>query len=222
MRRTEFKNMEKERKELKEILLVHNKIKPEIERKLAGFAKIGKGLKKNKVFNELCFCMLTPQSKAETCWEAVKKIKKEGLISDRIDCKKIEETLKGIRFHRTKSKRIAEAKKVMKQLIERLKQKDKARDKREWIVKNINGLGMKEATHFLRNIGMAEDLAILDRHILRKLYKLRIIEEIPRSISKNKYLEIEKKMQEFSKKIKIPVSHLDFVFWYIETGRIFK
>ena len=93
---------------------------------------------------------------------------------------------------------------------------------RDWLVANIKGFGYKEASHFLRNIGFGEEIAILDRHILRNLVALRVIKKNPQSISKIMYMEIEDKMKLFAKKIDIPLSHLDIVFWCKETGEIFK
>jgi N-glycosylase/DNA lyase len=83
-------------------------------------------------------------------------------------------------------------------------------------------MGYKEASHFLRNIGMGEDLAILDRHILKNLKILGVISEIPVSLTRNKYLEIEIKMRDFAENVKIPMSHLDLLLWYKETKEIFK
>jgi N-glycosylase/DNA lyase len=93
---------------------------------------------------------------------------------------------------------------------------------REWLVANVKGIGYKEAGHFLRNIGFNQGLAILDRHILRNLKKLGIIDTVSDSLTKRQYLSIEVKMQEFSEAIHIPMSHLDFVLWYKETGEILK
>ena len=75
---------------------------------------------------------------------------------------------------------------------------------------------------FLRNIGFNQDLAILDRHILKNLKKLGVIDDVPESLTKRQYLTIEVKMQEFSETVHIPMSHLDFVLWYKETGEILK
>ncbi len=41
-------------------------------------------------------------------------------------------------------------------------------------------------------------------------------------MSNKKYIEIEEKMKEFSKKITIPLDHLDLVLWYMEAGEVFK
>ena len=90
------------------------------------------------------------------------------------------------------------------------------------VVANIKGLGYKEASHFLRNIGLGGDLAILDRHILKNLALLGVIDEVPASPSKKMYLEIEKKMIDFSREAKIPMSHLDLLLWYKEAGEVFK
>ena len=76
--------------------------------------------------------------------------------------------------------------------------------------------------HFLRNIGLGEKIAILDRHILRNLVLLGVVEEMPESLSRSKYLQIEKDLLEFSKHIGIPPAHLDLLLWYKETGEIFK
>lgn len=94
--------------------------------------------------------------------------------------------------------------------------------KREWLVENVKGLGYKEASHFLRNIGYGNEIAILDRHILRNLKLFGVIKNIPISINKKTYLDIEKKMINFSNTINIPMDHLDLLFWYKERGEVFK
>ena len=92
---------------------------------------------------------------------------------------------------------------------------------REWLVKNVKGLGYKEASHLLRNIGY-RNLAILDRHILRNLVRVGVLKQIPKSISRLNYLETEKKFLGYSKKINIPMDELDLLFWSMETGEILK
>ena len=83
-------------------------------------------------------------------------------------------------------------------------------------------MGWKEASHFLRNIGRGKDVAILDRHILRKMRDLNIINQIPDRISKKSYLEMEEKLKAFSGKIKISMDQLDLLLWYSAKGEIFK
>jgi N-glycosylase/DNA lyase len=88
-------------------------------------------------------------------------------------------------------------------------------------VRNIKGLGYKEASHFLRNIGF-KGYAILDRHILRNLCRWGVTEETASPGSKKKYLEIEAKMKDFANEIGIDFDDLDLLFWSNETGEILK
>ncbi len=211
----------KSRRILKEIYV---KIKPEIEEKLKEFENIYKS--DEKTFMELIFCLLTPQSKAETCWNTVLKMKRKGFLKN-AKIKDLIDVLKGIRFRNNKANYIVNAQKMFVKdgkivLREVLNQYDDELEIREFLVKNVKGLGMKEASHFLRNIGKGQNIAILDRHILRCLKDFGVIKETPLSLSKNKYLEIEDRMRKFSEEIGIPISHLDFVCWYLKTGRIFK
>ena len=74
----------------------------------------------------------------------------------------------------------------------------------------------------MRNIGLGENLAILDRHILKNLKSLGVIQKIPDSLSRSRYNNIERRMKKFSEEINIPVGHLDLVMWYKETGEVFK
>jgi N-glycosylase/DNA lyase len=93
---------------------------------------------------------------------------------------------------------------------------------REWLAETVRGMGYKEASHFLRNIGQGSEIAILDRHILRNLIRLGIIEGIPEGLVRKQYLQIEDRMRILARKIGIPLHHLDLVLWYRETGEIFK
>ena len=92
---------------------------------------------------------------------------------------------------------------------------------REFLVQNVKGFGLKESSHYLRNIGY-RDLAILDRHILKNLHKYNVINEIPSNLTPKTYLEIEDKFKEFSSKLNIPLDELDLLFWSMETGEVFK
>jgi len=93
---------------------------------------------------------------------------------------------------------------------------------REFLVKEVNGYGMKEASHFLRNIGFGEKVAILDRHILKNLVKCKVITETPKHMTKKHYLEIEEKMRKFCEKHKMDFAELDLIFWSNEAGDVLK
>lgn len=179
-----------------------------------------------EIFAELAFCLLTPQSKAKSCWEAILTIKDQKLLL-KGTADEIKGRLRCVRFHNKKALYLVEARSLfldngrmsIKPLLKGFADVHECRD---WLVKNIRGLGYKEASHFLRNIGFGEKISILDRHILRNLNLLDVIEEIPESLSRAKYLQIEKNMTDFSREVNIPLSHLDLLLWYKETGEIFK
>ena len=93
---------------------------------------------------------------------------------------------------------------------------------RDYIAENVYGYGLKEAGHFLRNIGKSNNrIAILDRHILRNLSSLGVIKSEKMKSNKD-YYEIESKFLDYAKKVDIPIDHLDLLFWGNENGTIFK
>jgi N-glycosylase/DNA lyase len=213
------------RKELIDILKdKYREIKPGIEKRLLEFKKIADDTDK-EIFGELCFCILTPQSKAFVCDAIIADLKKTKLLYEG-DEEQIRPYVKKARFYKNKTRYIIEARANLSRsgrikLKEAVDFSDPA-GAREWLVKNIKGIGYKEASHFLRNIGLGESLAILDIHILRKLFALGVISEVPKSLTKQKYLQIEAKMKTFSGYIGIPLAHMDLLFWSMAAGRIFK
>jgi N-glycosylase/DNA lyase len=84
---------------------------------------------------------------------------------------------------------------------------------------NIIGIGYKECSHFLRNIGFT-GFAILDKHVISMLNLLGCNVQKPRN--KKEYKEVEQKMIDFAKYIELNIDHLDLVFWSYKTGEIIK
>ncbi|MCK5024114.1 MAG: N-glycosylase/DNA lyase [Thermoplasmata archaeon] len=204
---------------------IHAQIEPDIESRLNEFQQIWLNGTDQDIFAELVFCIFTPQSKAKSCWNAVERLESKGFLMNGSQ-HEIAATMTGVRFHNTKAERVIKARYNFFQGSHTLKSTlagfPDPEDAREWLVENINGLGYKESSHFLRNIGMGHKLAILDRHILRNLVSLGVIREIPATISRKNYLGIEENMVEFSRKVEIPMNHLDLLLWYKEAGEIFK
>ncbi|MDM7935468.1 MAG: N-glycosylase/DNA lyase [Methanothrix sp.] len=206
-----------------ELVRIYHPIKDTIEARLAEFKLVWGSADDEELFRELAFCLLTPQSKARVCWSAVCRLVDKGLLTG-ADAQQIAEELSGVRFHHRKALYITLARGLMegRSLRETLSGFPGPFQAREWLVGDVIGLGYKEASHFLRNIGIGEDLAILDRHILRNLELLGVIEEVPAALTRRAYLEIEGRMAAFSEQIKVPMGHLDLLLWYKETGEVFK
>ncbi|MBT4397179.1 N-glycosylase/DNA lyase [archaeon] len=173
---------------------------------------------KNEPFSELCFCILTANSTAERCIAVQSKV---GKGFHTLSPSKLQKKLKenGCRFHNKRSSYIIEARKKKQELTNSLKELNE-KDLREWLAKNIKGLGYKESSHFLRNIGY-KDSAIIDFHILDILEKNNLIKK-PKTLNKNNYLAIELKLKVLAKKLKLNLAELDLYLWYLETGKILK
>jgi len=213
-------------KTINEVKQVYREKRKQIESRLADFKRKWEKGSETEVLSELAFCILTPQSKAKGCWACMESILAKNLLASGNE-KQILAQLKYPRFKYKKAKYLVEARdKFIKNGKIKIKEfmsgfKD-VYTMRGWFVKNIKGYGYKEASHFLRNVGFGDDIAILDRHILKNLKLLGIIKKVPDSLTPKIYFEIENRMKAFSKKSKIPMAALDLILWAKETGEIFK
>ncbi len=210
---------------MKELFDIYNKIKQDILNRITEFKSVWNEADEKRLFQELAFCLLTPQSKAENAWKTIIKLTENRKLFEG-DSAAIAEDMNLVRFKNNKASYLVEARDMFfnnsNGIRETLSELTSVSEKRNWLNKNIKGYGLKESSHFLRNIGFVEDIAILDRHILKNLNKFNVINEIPKSIPEKKYFQIENQIKEFSNKIRIPLAHLDFIFWYNETKTIFK
>ena len=65
-------------------------------------------------------------------------------------------------------------------------------ERRDWLAqeKQVKGLGYKESSHFLRNIGV-KGHAILDKHVMRCLTEVGVVDSAKPPQTRRKYLEVE-------------------------------
>ena len=210
-----------------EIEKIYKEKQKDIEKRLREFKEIWEKGSNEDIHAELSFCILTPQSKAVNAWKAITTLRENGLLFNG-STEDIVEYLNIVRFKNNKAKYLVALREQMQNEKGEIVTKDffnsiaDVKDKREWIVKNIKGMAYKEAGHFLRNVGFGKEIAILDRHILKNLVKLEVIEDVPKSLTPKLYLEIEEKMKAYCKFISIPMDSLDLLLWYKEAGEIFK
>ncbi len=187
-----------------------------VENRLEEFQSF-KNKSESEWFQELCFCILAANSKQKTAEAIQKSLNKNLLTLSKEELSKFIKNSKH-RFHNNKASYIIEAR--QHHPIKSKLSGDETSN-REWLVKNIKGLGMKEASHFLRNTG-SKNLAILDRHILRTMKENSIIEEIPKSLTPRVYLAIEQEFNSLAKELNISPAKLDLFVWYLRNGEIAK
>jgi len=168
----------------------------------------------NDFFSELCFCLMTAGFRADKCIIIQREVG-DGFRS--LKLKDLEEELKrlGHRFWPQRAERIFLARENECELARVVRDGD-----RDWLVANVKGMGMKEASHFLRNVGF-EDVAIVDFHIVDLLRREGLIGDF-KSLSRKKYLEIEDVLRDLAKRVDLSLSELDLYLWYIETGKVLK
>jgi N-glycosylase/DNA lyase len=96
-------------------------------------------------------------------------------------------------------------------------------ERRDWLARErrIKGLGYKESSHYLRNVGY-RGYAILDKHILRCLAELGVVETPDPPTTRSRYLAAEEKLREFARRARIDFDELDLVLWSMKTGEILK
>ncbi|MEI0446892.1 transcriptional regulator [Brachyspira intermedia] len=204
-----------------------------MKRRLEYFERVFKRDNDKRLFAELAFCICTPQTKARSGAAAIIDLYNNNLLFKGSAEKVANILIKHVRFHNMKAENIVLARKlyfpnekfVLKDRINEALKNDTMVELRNELAKEVKGYGLKEASHFLRNIGFGQKIAILDRHIMRVMDKLSILPEgmTPKTnLTKNNYLQCESNLVEYSKSEKIPMEYLDFVFWYDATNDIFK
>ncbi len=198
--------------------LKKTRVKNLVEQRLREFREF-ENQDKEGWFSELCFCLLTANSRAESAIKIQNQIGGRGfLFSPKENIARIIKMNKH-RFHNNKAKFIVEARKFRN--IKLCLEGKSEIEKREFLVENIKGLGMKESSHFLRNVGV-KNLAILDRHILSVLFENGFLLEKPKTLTTKKYLEIEGTFNRLAGKMGMSSAELDLYMWYLKTGKVLK
>jgi N-glycosylase/DNA lyase len=101
----------------------------------------------------------------------------------------------------------------LRELVDSFHDASKAR---AWFVKHIPGVGPKQASMFLRNVGVSYDLAILDRHVLSYMSMLGIYSSTNLFISSlPQYYRHEAILREHAQELDCPLGLLDWAIWIV-------
>lgn len=198
----------------------------EIQNRLNEFQEIGENGSKEKLFEEMVFCIFTAGTSAKMGINAVNAVKDILPFASETQLTK---RLRGVyRFINVRSHYIVHTRKYLSKHydmnIKKLLQSfDNPIERRSFLAKNkdIKGLGFKESSHFLRNIGY-KGYGILDKHMVNCMHELKIINSNKPPITERKYLELEQKLKTFSIENNIDFDELDLLLWSEKTGLILK
>lgn len=198
----------------------------EIRRRLGEFEAVWESRSDERLWEEMVFCFFTGGCSAKMGMRSIEAVRPLLLTGTH------EELMNALlgkhRYPRARSGYIVASRDFLQEhcglrLRKKLQSFENPLDRRDWLVreKRIKGLGYKEASHFLRNIGL-KGYAILDKHILRSLAELEIIDDPKPPGTRAKYLTIEEKLKNLAEVLKIDFDELDLVLWSMKTGEILK
>lgn len=217
---------EKEPLTIEKIKAAHAERRAEIRSKLAEFENIWKTETDERLWEEMVFCFFTGGCSAKMglrSIEAVRPLLQTGTHDELMNA-----LVGRHRYPRARSGYIVASRDFLQEhcglkLREKLENFENDLARRDWLVreKRIKGLGYKEASHFLRNIGL-KGYAILDKHILRSLAELGIIDDPKPPNTRTKYLTVEEKLKKLAETLRIDFDELDLVLWSMKTGEILK
>lgn len=198
----------------------------EIRKRLAEFDGIWRTASDSELFEEMVFCFFTGGCSARmglNSLEAVRSLLPNGTE------KQIAQALVGAhRYPNARARYVVHSRNFLRSdhcegLRSLLENFTDPQDRRDWLVreKGIKGLGYKEASHFLRNIGF-KGYGILDKHILRSLVDLKIIDHPKPPNTRSRYLRVEDKLKKLAAHVGIDFDELDLVLWSMKTGVVLK
>jgi N-glycosylase/DNA lyase len=181
------------------------------------------GMDTYKWYEELVYCLLTAYASAAMGQRCV-----DALCHDNVLLEGSEEDIRrvlvetGHRFPNKRSEYIHDTRGLAPMIKETLQGFDDSKEARTWLVKNVKGLGWKEGSHYLRNIGYF-DLAIIDRHILNNLREFGLLDEDGRKgLTRKTYLAIEELLDVVAERLQLEPGELDLYMWYRKTGKVLK
>ncbi len=200
--------------------LKDSEVQEKVSKRINEFERIG-NKSDERWFSELSFCVLTANSSAQLGIDIQEELGSEGFIE--LSPSELQDKLEelGHRFYRTRAEYIVENREFSDRIKEIITGYSYSREAREWLVENVMGIGYKEGSHFLRNVGY-ENVMIVDRHILRILCDECVIDEEPNTLTKKRYLNIEERVEELAERTDISLAEIDLYLWYLETGKILK
>ena len=223
---------------VEEIKRIIPEVKPFVDQRIKEFSTLGQKGKTHfdfrpfldidydaGIFSELCFCILTANSSATLGIKIQANLGDEGFMNKNF--KELSEIFRkfGHRYAEQRAERIVEARSKFQEIRKLIKKEKNPKILRQLLADpkspyKIKGFGYKEASHFLRNIGIL-DLAIVDRHISRFLIENGLLRKV-KTITPKVYLEAEEALGKIAQELEMSIGELDLYIFYIKTKKVLK
>jgi len=208
--------------------LAHNARRVEIRKRLREFRDVWRAGSDSRLWEEMVYCIFTAGASARMGLRSVEAVRpllqngKPGAMTRALVAAGAH------RFPNARPHYVAATRDYLNascamRLREQLGKFRNPVERRDWLAseRRIKGLGYKESSHFLRNIGF-KGYAILDKHIVRCLAELSVIDSPKPPATRTPYLETEARMQCFAKEVGIDFDELDLLLWSMKTGEVLK
>ncbi len=206
----------------------HGTRRAEIRRRLGEFRSVWKSGSDTRLWEELVYCIFTAGASARMGLRAVAAVRPLLLHGTREALTTELTRPPAYRFYNVRAEHVVKTRDYLRasfsmQIRKQLKQLRDPFARRDWLARNpgITGLGYKESSHYLRNIGF-RGYAILDKHIVRSLNELGVVDSPKPPTTRKRYLDAETRMRAFAEQIGIDFDELDLALWSMKTGEVLK
>ena len=206
----------------------HATRRKEIRARLTEFDQVWNSKSDARLWEEMVYCIFTAGASASSGMIAVDAVKPLLDSGSRIAITRALKKPPAYRFHNVRAEHVVATRKFLRtnfsmRLRDQLESFGNPAERRDWLARTpgIKGLGYKEASHFLRNIGF-KGYGILDKHIIRCLAELGVLDSAKPPTTRARYLASESLMKHFANEIGINFDELDLALWSMKTGKILK
>lgn len=226
------------------MLVERNEIPNQVFQEYVRMSKVFYNTKKwfempeQELYQELCLCILSSNVPYELAQSAFLHLLEKGYLclewvantpeSARVIAhelsrplylpRKLDGSRRKYRFYNTRARNIVQAAKAISTengwLLRLLTDSTSENEVREHLVRGVPGVGLKQASHFMRNVGYSNRLAIVDSHVVSFLRELEIVERETRPITHKLYLELESCLQQICDENQLNLSVFDMAIWH--------
>ena len=127
--------------------------------------------------------------------------------------------MKRYRFPRLKGKQVAQAwlhfECQEKSLTNLITTKLSEEELRNELIAKVSGIGLKQSSMFLRDVGVANDLAIIDRHVINYMRAVHLTSDLYKPLYNDRYIELEERLRDYATFLGYSLAILDRAIWLV-------